>query len=179
MNSKRLCPGLSVVAHGESLISTAGAVLIGQTARMIGLDRALSKALARWRWVGDPRSGQDRAERNRGPLAGTGGRFRWCGSDGVAADRAGWPPTPTMRWPRSAPPAPPPGTRAWRPRGGAAPRRAGGDRPGRHAGHRALETSSTPRRPGRRPSGSTRCWPSSTTARAGTGEPLAGLLRAG
>ena len=49
MNGKRLCPSLSVVAHGESLISTAGAVLLGQTARVIGLDRALSKVLAPWR----------------------------------------------------------------------------------------------------------------------------------
>ena len=49
MNSKRLRPALSVVAHGESLISTAGAVLMCQTARVTGLDRALSKALALWR----------------------------------------------------------------------------------------------------------------------------------
>ena len=49
MNSKRLCPSLSVVAHGESLVSTAGGVLLCQTARVIGLDRALSKALAPWR----------------------------------------------------------------------------------------------------------------------------------
>ena len=49
MNSKRLRPSLSVVAHGESLVSTAGGVLLCQTARVIGLDRALSKALAPWR----------------------------------------------------------------------------------------------------------------------------------
>ena len=49
MNGKRLRPALSVVAHGESLISTAGAVLMCQTARVTGLDRALSQVLARWR----------------------------------------------------------------------------------------------------------------------------------
>ena len=38
-----------MVAHGESLISTAGAVLMCQTARVTGLDRALSQVLARWR----------------------------------------------------------------------------------------------------------------------------------
>ncbi len=49
MNGKRLCPSSSVVAHGESLVSTAGGVLLSRTARVIGLDRALSKALAPWR----------------------------------------------------------------------------------------------------------------------------------
>ena len=38
-----------MVAHGESLVSTAGGVLLSRTARVIGLDRALSKALAPWR----------------------------------------------------------------------------------------------------------------------------------
>ena len=57
MNGNGLGPWLSVVSYSESLISTAGAVLIGQTARMIGLDRALSKMLApRWAWwaIHDP-----------------------------------------------------------------------------------------------------------------------------
>ena len=53
MNGNGLGPWLSVVSYSESLISTAGAVLIGQTARVIGLDRALSKMLAprRARWA--------------------------------------------------------------------------------------------------------------------------------
>jgi hypothetical protein len=37
------------VAGGESLISTAGGVLLTQTARVCGLDRALSTGLRRWR----------------------------------------------------------------------------------------------------------------------------------
>jgi Transposase DDE domain group 1 len=49
VNGNRLGPWLSVVSYSESLISTAGAVLLGQTARVIGLDRALSKMLAPWR----------------------------------------------------------------------------------------------------------------------------------
>ena len=49
MNGNRLGPWLSVVSGSESLISTAGAVLLGQTARVIGLDRALSKMLVPWR----------------------------------------------------------------------------------------------------------------------------------
>ena len=56
-NGNGLGPWLSVVSYSESLISTAGAVLIGQTARVIGLDRALSKMLAprRARWgIHDP-----------------------------------------------------------------------------------------------------------------------------
>ena len=35
MNSKGLRPSLSVVAHGESLVSTAGGVLLCQTARLM------------------------------------------------------------------------------------------------------------------------------------------------
>ena len=49
MKSNRLRPWLRVVAGGESLISSAGAVLLVQTARVIGLDRLLGKGLARWR----------------------------------------------------------------------------------------------------------------------------------
>jgi hypothetical protein len=49
VNGNRLGPWLSVVSGSESLISTAGAVLLGQTARVIGLDRALSKMLVPWR----------------------------------------------------------------------------------------------------------------------------------
>ena len=67
MNGNGLGPWLSVVSYSESLISTAGAVLIGQTARMIGLDRALSKMLApRWAWwaIHDP--GKIVADRDRG-----------------------------------------------------------------------------------------------------------------
>ena len=78
MNGNGLGPWLSVVSYSESLISTAGAVLIGQTARMIGLDRALSKMLApRWAWwaIHDP--GKIVADRDRG-RAGRGlrGRYR-------------------------------------------------------------------------------------------------------
>ena len=35
MNSKGLRPSLSVVTHGESLVSTAGGVLFCQTARVM------------------------------------------------------------------------------------------------------------------------------------------------
>jgi hypothetical protein len=42
-------PWLPVVAGGESLISTAGGVLLTQTARVCGLDRALSAGMRRWR----------------------------------------------------------------------------------------------------------------------------------
>ena len=82
MNGNGLGPWLSVVSYSESLISTAGAVLIGQTARMIGLDRALSKMLApRWAWwaIHDP--GKIVADRDRG-RAGRGlrGRYR-AGAD--------------------------------------------------------------------------------------------------
>jgi Transposase DDE domain group 1 len=45
----RLRPWLRVVASGESLISSAGAVLLLQTARVTGLDRLLGKRLAPWR----------------------------------------------------------------------------------------------------------------------------------
>jgi hypothetical protein len=40
---------MRVQAGGESLISSAGAVLLGETARAVGLDRALSVGLAPWR----------------------------------------------------------------------------------------------------------------------------------
>jgi hypothetical protein len=42
-------PWLPVVAGGESLISTAGGLLLAQTARVCGLDRALSAGLLRWK----------------------------------------------------------------------------------------------------------------------------------
>lgn len=42
-------PWLPIVASGESLISHAGGVLLAQTSRTCGLDRALSAALRRWR----------------------------------------------------------------------------------------------------------------------------------
>lgn len=42
-------PWLPVVAGGESLISTAGGVLLIQTARVCGLQRAMSQGLLRWR----------------------------------------------------------------------------------------------------------------------------------
>lgn len=42
-------PWLSVIAGGESLISMAGGVLLAETARGAGLDRALSAGLRRWR----------------------------------------------------------------------------------------------------------------------------------
>jgi hypothetical protein len=45
----RLRPWLSVVAGGESLISSAGGVLLAQAARGCGLERALSVRLGRWR----------------------------------------------------------------------------------------------------------------------------------
>ena len=62
-----------MVAHGESLVSTTGGVLLSRTARVIGLDRALSKALAPWRtplashdhWPSRRRSG-DRGRAGRG-----------------------------------------------------------------------------------------------------------------
>jgi hypothetical protein len=46
VKSNRLRPWLRVVAGGELLISSAGAVLLVQTARAIGLDRLLGKGLA-------------------------------------------------------------------------------------------------------------------------------------
>jgi hypothetical protein len=42
-------PWLPVAASGESLISTAGGVLLTQTAQVCGLQRALSRGLRRWR----------------------------------------------------------------------------------------------------------------------------------
>lgn len=42
-------PWLSVIAGGESLISSAGGVLLGQTARVCGLERTLATALKPWR----------------------------------------------------------------------------------------------------------------------------------
>lgn len=42
-------PWLSVIAGGESLISSAGGVLLAQTARVCGLEQALSRALRPWR----------------------------------------------------------------------------------------------------------------------------------
>jgi hypothetical protein len=45
----RLRPWLRVVAGGESLISSAGGVLLVETARACGLDRAVSRGLAPWR----------------------------------------------------------------------------------------------------------------------------------
>jgi transcriptional regulator with XRE-family HTH domain len=44
-----LRPWLRVIAGRESLISSAGAVLLVQTARVVGLDRLLSKGLLLWR----------------------------------------------------------------------------------------------------------------------------------
>lgn len=49
MKGSRLRPWLRVVAGGESLVSSAGAVLLVQTARVSGLDRLLGKRLAPWR----------------------------------------------------------------------------------------------------------------------------------
>lgn len=45
-------PWLRVIAGRESLISSAGAVLLVQTARVVGLDRLLSKELTPWRLPG-------------------------------------------------------------------------------------------------------------------------------
>jgi len=42
-------PWLPVIAASESLVSSAGGVLLGQTARVCGLDRALAAALRPWR----------------------------------------------------------------------------------------------------------------------------------
>jgi hypothetical protein len=47
-----LRPWLRVVAGGESLMSTAGAVLSVQTARVTGLDRLLGGQWERWRLPG-------------------------------------------------------------------------------------------------------------------------------
>jgi Transposase DDE domain group 1 len=49
VKGSRLRPWLRVVAGGESLVSSAGAVLLVQTARVTGLDRLLGKGLAPWR----------------------------------------------------------------------------------------------------------------------------------
>lgn len=49
MKPIQLRPWLSVVAGSESLISSAGGVLLAATARSCGLDRALSKRLGPWR----------------------------------------------------------------------------------------------------------------------------------
>jgi Transposase DDE domain group 1 len=49
VKGSRLRPWLRVVAGGESLVSSAGAVLLVQTARVSGLDRLLGKRLAPWR----------------------------------------------------------------------------------------------------------------------------------
>lgn len=52
-------PWLPVVASGESMISHAGGVLLAQTARVCGLDRALSQATRPWR---RPRATHDPAK---------------------------------------------------------------------------------------------------------------------
>jgi Transposase DDE domain group 1 len=49
MKGNRWRPWLRVVAGGESLISSAGAVLLVQAARVTGVDRLLGKRLAPWR----------------------------------------------------------------------------------------------------------------------------------
>jgi hypothetical protein len=45
----RSYPSLKVDTAGVRVVSNAGAVLLVQTATTLGLDRALSMALARWR----------------------------------------------------------------------------------------------------------------------------------
>jgi hypothetical protein len=45
-------PWLSVIVGGESLISSAGGVLLAQTGRVCGLERALTAALRPWRLPG-------------------------------------------------------------------------------------------------------------------------------
>jgi hypothetical protein len=52
VKGSRLRPWLRVITGRESLISSAGAVLLVQTARVIGLDRSLSKELTPWRLPG-------------------------------------------------------------------------------------------------------------------------------
>jgi hypothetical protein len=52
VKSNRWRPWLRVIAGGESLISSAGAVLLVQTARVVGLDRLLRKRLTPWRLPG-------------------------------------------------------------------------------------------------------------------------------
>lgn len=52
MKATSLRPWLPIVAGGESVISQAGGVLLAQTARGVGLDRGLSRALRRWRLPG-------------------------------------------------------------------------------------------------------------------------------
>lgn len=52
MKGSWLRPWLRVIAGRESLISSAGAVLLVQTARVVGLDRLLSKGLMPWRLPG-------------------------------------------------------------------------------------------------------------------------------
>lgn len=49
MKPNRLRPWLSVITGSESLISTAGAALLTQTAQVSGLDRAMTTGLRRWR----------------------------------------------------------------------------------------------------------------------------------
>ncbi len=48
-NRGGLCPRVRVDAVGSGIVSQAGGVLLVDTARATGLDRALSVALARWR----------------------------------------------------------------------------------------------------------------------------------
>lgn len=52
MKTTSLRPWLPISAGGESVISQAGGVLLAQTARGVGLDRGLSRALRRWRLSG-------------------------------------------------------------------------------------------------------------------------------
>jgi hypothetical protein len=49
VKGNRWRPWLRVIAGGESLISSAGAVVLAQTAQATALDRLLCKGLARWR----------------------------------------------------------------------------------------------------------------------------------
>ena len=51
MNSSRRRRGIAIDTKTESLISSAGGSLLTETARVVGLDRALSEQLGQWRSV--------------------------------------------------------------------------------------------------------------------------------
>ena len=195
----RFYPRVRVDTAGVPAVGQAGGVLLIETVAVAGLDTALSAALARVaQAAGGPRPGQGRPRPGRVAGAGRGlpGRHR-AAAGGARVSMAGWPrtrrcPARSTRWPltrrrrcgRSTRPGrrPAPGCGRWpvsTPPTTAPTRR------------RRWSSTSTPpwsrrtrRRSTRRPrsnagSGSIRCGRSSTTGPAGTGEPLAVLLRAG
>ena len=71
-----LYPRVHVDAAGAGVVSQAGAVLLVETARATGLDRALSTALQRWRRPARPGQGRPRPRRRAGRQRGLPGRRR-------------------------------------------------------------------------------------------------------